>query len=93
MTEGHGGLIGTAAPPEVETATAVDPLLLAPDGPSVVASRPLRMRIVVAVATGCSASPTTMWPLFVTSSVKAKYSLMNASPSSLDIAPSLDSSS
>jgi len=37
MTEGHGGLIGTAAPPEVETATAVDPLLLAPDGPSVVA--------------------------------------------------------
>src|SRR5690606_25065630 len=37
MTEGHGGLLGTAVSPDVQTATAMEPLLLAPDGPSVVA--------------------------------------------------------
>lgn len=37
MTQGHGGLLGTAVSPDVQTATAMEPLLLAPDGPSVVA--------------------------------------------------------
>jgi hypothetical protein len=67
--------------------------LVSAKGPSVVLSLPFRNRTVVAVCTGCSASPWTMWPLFWISSVNAKYSPMNLSDSLWDIAPTFFSSS
>jgi hypothetical protein len=48
--------------------------LVSANGPSVVRVLPSRVRSVVAVRTGCSASPATKWPLALMLWVNVMYS-------------------